>query len=1324
MGVPKFYRWISERYPLINQPIPKQDKLDIPLFDNLYLDCNGIIHNSIYTEDGKPLSYDEMISRVMSYVDKLVSIITPQKLLFIALDGVAPRAKMNQQRARRFRSSKERLEKQAAENNGAPLHDDLIFDSNCITPGTEFMTELSNHFYYFIKQKVNNEWCHFQVIFSGTETPGEGEHKILNYIRHQKSLEGYNANTTHCLYGLDADLIMLGLLTHEPHFSILREEVVFGRKQQKKDLQHNFQLLHLSILREYLELEFASISFNFPLFNYDPERIIDDFIFMCFFVGNDFLPNLPYCAIHENTLSHLFSIYKMNIGIIGDYLIDKGRMNLLECEIFFKIFSTFERNELSKFQFAQLEEEYPTDYRDKNDENDIDVIRRIRRLSKRLRRHQDKDKHQGKDIQSSKRDLLPVINDYMLDKSDDNNNDDNDNDWKDNYYRSTNKFNEEELQEKRKICISSYIEGLNWVLGYYYLGVPSWKWYFPYHYAPLISDLTDLHSYKTEFPEVTEPFDPLLQLMSVLPLASAPLLPPPIRRLMVEGSPIAHFYPKDFEIEIPNNKMPWEGIVLIPFIDETLLLDAYHSVDFNEMSVKERARNQMKPTYLFKYELGVDESVAPSLESAPALHHIHVKHEEYEICKPDRFAFVLMKEARVGMRMNAHFPTFRYLKHIGAKEMSCGVNVFGTKSRHSSLVVRIYNRSEDLANQLLDDQEEERRRIEKEEDEDENGPQDEFISLSDSSDRVKLLSSSEIDMKAIEEAVNSSKKSISMVTKAKEKELEMEVSQIGRLFFGAGGNPSTYVCFPYLNEAVVDEVICTTSSLSKHGVKDHSDEERKTRASEIQKAYMEYYIKKAVEADIHILLNVRKVISMKENYDGSRVKIYGDPFLYPYILSIKDVVNKDVRLMERSRQSAIDLLPLHTPVIITKPKEMMGSFGVVSDHVLDLVKVSFNPPPSLIIPFDNEFYHKDYHVASQLKIKKDVLNRISGSLTIDQKINNAYFDIGLQLKFQKRGQKALGYTRKSRSGEWEYSDKAIRLLRDYLTEFPQIFDYLHSSQEYNQISLSHIFPNGDDYSDDDSDNNTNNNTNDNNNGDQTINKGEVVKKKKRTMGQIFQRIISFFNEQKVHSIQRISIGCESLITFQQLHQIEDLLQAYYDKKNKKEGEKIEYEVRDFSLPLEALLYPVDDIYSFEKSTREIGDMIEVGERVVYVRNQLAPFGSFATVVFVDYDNYLISLLFDLEFLGGTNFNIPFAPLSSFILILCYFIIIIIIIILLLSLLYYYIISIEDFILLLIIFIFKNCDIKRILTKRIKRDIDEGVGECAILTYTSNKPGEE
>jgi len=314
MGVPKFYRWISERYPCLSEVVKEYQ---IPEFDNLYFDMNGIIHICSHPEDDNPhfrITEEKIFENIFHYTEVLFRIIQPKKVFFMAIDGVAPRAKMNQQRGRRFRSAKEAEALiQKALEKGETLPTEKRFDSNCITPGTAFMTRLHTALQYFITKKVSTDrlWQKVKVILSGHETPGEGEHKIMDFIRYEKSQPGYNANTRHCLYGLDADLIMLGLITHEPHFSLLREEVKFNSKNsQKRSTAPEdtvFHLLHLSLLREYLDLEFNSLKDKIP--NYNLENIIDDWVLMGFLVGNDFIPHLPALHIHQECLPLLWKTY-------------------------------------------------------------------------------------------------------------------------------------------------------------------------------------------------------------------------------------------------------------------------------------------------------------------------------------------------------------------------------------------------------------------------------------------------------------------------------------------------------------------------------------------------------------------------------------------------------------------------------------------------------------------------------------------------------------------------------------------------------------------------------------------------------------------------------------------------------------------------------------------------------------------------------------------------------------------------------------------------------------------------------------------------------
>ncbi|KAF8835247.1 putative 5-3 exonuclease, partial [Paxillus ammoniavirescens] len=190
-------RFFSERYPLTSQLIQENK---IPEFDNLYLDFNGIIHNCSHPNDEDAhfrMSEEQIFTSIFAYVDLLFGKMKPKKLFFMAVDGVAPRAKMNQQRSRRFRTAKEASEVRAkAEAKGEELPAEKAFDSNCITPGTVFMAKLSDQLRYFINKKITEDanWRDIQVVLSGHEVAGEGEHKIMEYIRLSRAQPDYNPN--------------------------------------------------------------------------------------------------------------------------------------------------------------------------------------------------------------------------------------------------------------------------------------------------------------------------------------------------------------------------------------------------------------------------------------------------------------------------------------------------------------------------------------------------------------------------------------------------------------------------------------------------------------------------------------------------------------------------------------------------------------------------------------------------------------------------------------------------------------------------------------------------------------------------------------------------------------------------------------------------------------------------------------------------------------------------------------------------------------------------------------------------------------------------
>lgn len=204
------------------------------------------------------------------------------------------------------------------------------------------MYRLSVALQKYLVERANNsdDWKDLTLIFSDAFVPGEGEHKILDFIRSQRAQPGYDPNMRHCIYGADADLIMLGLATHEPNFYVLREAFFTAREKichKCKETGHlsyecgadytkdktrlskavEFQFVKIAVVREYLQLEFKDIRLPFE---FDFERIVDDFVFMCFLVGNDFLPHLPSLQIREGALDAILVIYKNLLPSLDGYL--------------------------------------------------------------------------------------------------------------------------------------------------------------------------------------------------------------------------------------------------------------------------------------------------------------------------------------------------------------------------------------------------------------------------------------------------------------------------------------------------------------------------------------------------------------------------------------------------------------------------------------------------------------------------------------------------------------------------------------------------------------------------------------------------------------------------------------------------------------------------------------------------------------------------------------------------------------------------------------------------------------------------------------------
>lgn len=667
MGVPKFFRWCAERYPNITRNLGSF----APPVDNLYLDVNGIIHNCTHPNDidvlKKAPSEKEMIHAIFTYLERLFTVIQPRKHFMVAVDGVAPRAKMNQQRQRRYRAGYEMMvAREEAKNMGEEVPEEsVVFDSNCITPGTPFMVLVSEKIQYFLAMKVSSDpsWQKCKVIYSGHDCPGEGEHKIVDFIRRRKMEPGYSPNETHCMYGLDADLIMLALTTHEPNFILLREEVKFGNNnnQNRKDsgrwgksevwkedsrlmTNQTFVLLDIGVLRQYLNLDLCEICKTLGCSpNHDLERFFDDFVFSCFFIGNDFLPALPTAAINEDVILELLRSYVKQVRSKNGYLTSEGKILWNFVEVWLNDFGT---SEMTIILRRQKEEEQ----------------------QQKRRSHA----NSSREAVSTLMKTFENINEYKI-----------------HYYSEKHHFSEgyKPTGEELRKLLQDYIEGLTWVMEYYYQGPPSWKWFFPHYYAPMASDLVGLLALGKEvrFDE-SQPFLPHQQLLAVLPPMSYRCLPPPYWPLLrSENSPLKDAFPERLEIDREGARAPWEGIVLIPFIDEDLLLRAYESVQ-SQLSQNDQKSNRLGPPLEFFFDMNClltkKDDMFPPLVDAP----VHIRPFEM----PPRQVFVPQLcpgyNSRQVVEGFGSLLTPHPLKVCYGKD---SVKVFDLPSRHQSLYITL-----------------------------------------------------------------------------------------------------------------------------------------------------------------------------------------------------------------------------------------------------------------------------------------------------------------------------------------------------------------------------------------------------------------------------------------------------------------------------------------------------------------------------------------------------------------------------------------------------------------------------------------------------------
>ena len=510
MGIPSYFSYIIKNHKNI---IKKQSELK--QVDYFYLDSNSIIYDSlrdvIYTTDEE--YENKIINTVIERINNYIKNINPSYFTMVAFDGVAPVAKMQQQRTRRYKSG---FIDDIINNVSGNIKEDKKWDKAAITPGTKFMGNLGSALNKFYRKNKN-------VIISNTDEEGEGEHKIFNLIRNKNDKMG-----NILIYGLDADLIMLSLtnLSYSNNVYIYRETPEFIKSIDYSFEPNILYCLDIKLLSKSIIYEMTSMNNKFY-----SKNILYDYIFICFLLGNDFLPHFPSLNIRTHGINILLSAYYNTLGVSRKTIIDNEE---IQWGNFKKLIDWIKSNEKNNLIIEyELRDKFENrKYRSKTREELIDKLN---------------------NIPTQKREIEKLIEPDSFG-------------WKTRYYKYL--FDTDITDDILRDISVNYLEGLEWVFKYYTKGCYDWKWKYKYNYPPLFCDLLEyIPNWETNMlkKNTNGAVTPEVQLAYVLPPKSLHLLAQEKRDKLLKTIP--DFYKGEFDIKWSFCKYFWEAHVDFTEID-------------------------------------------------------------------------------------------------------------------------------------------------------------------------------------------------------------------------------------------------------------------------------------------------------------------------------------------------------------------------------------------------------------------------------------------------------------------------------------------------------------------------------------------------------------------------------------------------------------------------------------------------------------------------------------------------------------------------------------------------------------------------------------
>lgn len=575
MGVPGFFSWLLRHYKRNNfilDSLKTQPKI-------LYIDANCLFHPCCYKIleafpelDNLDKIEAKMFKRIVNYIDYLVDYVNPTEGVYIAVDGVAPVAKINQQRKRRYRSiADNEIKNKLKDKYLIPYN--KSWNNTVITPGTEFMEKLDRYLINHFKKRMrtNNK----TYIYSSYLICGEGEHKILEDLRQKE-----NSEDSYVIYGLDADLIFLAMSSQKNNIYLLREDSEISNTKPElfdpvEDIAEPLKFVSIDNTKEAYNEQIRGIicrkAKEKRKFVNVENDFCNDFIFLCYLLGNDFLPHFPSIDIKKNGLDIILDKYT-------DIYVNtkKNLITLKSNKVYIdNIILEFLLKELSEYEDIYFKEILPKHreivLKRRCPHNDNEYLRNVWELENMRNIKLEDPIRLGEDTHEeyTKR-------------------------YYDHYFGSDSKDLRNKLSEM-------YLTGLNWTTKYYYVGCANWLWQYSYNHAPFISDLynyvknSKININTIKFKK-SESIESSMQLLCVIPPQMREMIPLPHRNLM-NNKEIKHMFPYEFKLDMLYKDMYYQCIPELPEVEIEKIEEEY-----NKYYKKEKIKRYKNP---LKFEISL-----------------------------------------------------------------------------------------------------------------------------------------------------------------------------------------------------------------------------------------------------------------------------------------------------------------------------------------------------------------------------------------------------------------------------------------------------------------------------------------------------------------------------------------------------------------------------------------------------------------------------------------------------------------------------------------------------------------------------------------------